>query len=331
MDTDDGAGRRPKGVLVPLAGAATGCETPAARRELALFVYLEVLSGREPNDSLYELRYRQPARSMRQRFYRIDRRRQLAETVLALAARADVYIGCAPRRERFGGKRAIERVWTLWADCDDAESAVRLAGFTPAPALVIRSGSGSNRHAYWPLREPLTPLEAEQANRRLAHALAADLAATDAARILRPPGTANHKHQPAAPVTLDALRLGCVRTADEIVGSLEDPPPHQQRSRTLVDTHDDDALRNIPPIVYVYALTGRSASRDGKVLCPFHEDRTPSLHVYDTPEQGWYCYGCGRGGSIYDLAALVWQIEPRGRRFRELRDRLVNTLEGDIE
>jgi hypothetical protein len=30
----------------------------------------------------------------------------------------------------------------------------------------------------------------------------------------------------------------------------------------------------------------------------------PSLHVYDTPARGWYCFGrCRRGGTIYDLAA----------------------------
>ena len=46
--------------------------------------------------------------------------------------------------------------------------------------------------------------------------------------------------------------------------------------------------------------------RHGKIRCPFHPDGTPSLHVYPTPEQGWFCFGCRRGGTIYDLAAEVW-------------------------
>jgi putative DNA primase/helicase len=38
--------------------------------------------------------------------------------------------------------------------------------------------------------------------------------------------------------------------------------------------------------------------RDRKVRCQFHEDRSPSLHVYDN---GWHCYGCDEGGDAIDL------------------------------
>jgi hypothetical protein len=63
------------------------------------------------------------------------------------------------------------------------------------------------------------------------------------------------------------------------------------------------------------------------VSCPFHTDATPSLHVYPEPGRGWYCYGCGRGGSVYDLAALLWSISPSGRGFIELRQRLAEALD----
>ena len=59
-----------------------------------------------------------------------------------------------------------------------------------------------------------------------------------------------------------------------------------------------------------------------------HEDRRPSLHVYEQPGRGWYCFGCGRGGSALDLAALLWLSGQsagaplRGRQFIEVRDRL---------
>jgi hypothetical protein len=46
------------------------------------------------------------------------------------------------------------------------------------------------------------------------------------------------------------------------------------------------------------------------------------MHVYGDPERGWYCFGCGRGGSIYDLASLLWQRETHGRDFIELRREL---------
>jgi hypothetical protein len=56
--------------------------------------------------------------------------------------------------------------------------------------------------------------------------------------------------------------------------------------------------------------------------CLFHDDRSPSLHVYLEPGRGWYCFGCGRGGSIYDLAALLSGRETRGSDFSEVRREL---------
>ncbi len=44
------------------------------------------------------------------------------------------------------------------------------------------------------------------------------------------------------------------------------------------------------------------------------------------PPGGWYCFGCGRGTSVYDLAAELWNVEPRGAEFVELRRRLSELL-----
>jgi hypothetical protein len=60
-------------------------------------------------------------------------------------------------------------------------------------------------------------------------------------------------------------------------------------------------------------LLGVEVPRQRKVACPFHEDRHPSLHVYETPARGWYCVGRGRrGGTIYGLAAAVYGYGARG-------------------
>jgi hypothetical protein len=59
------------------------------------------------------------------------------------------------------------------------------------------------------------------------------------------------------------------------------------------------------------------------VTCPFHDDSHASLHAYPTGNRGWFCFSCRRGGTIYDLAAAVWNIEPRGRGFIGLRSRLL--------
>lgn len=162
---------------------------------------------------------------MGQRFFAIDAVPAIAAEVDGLAESTDVYLACAPRTRKDGTAAAIERVWCLWADCDDADAARRLDTFLPEPNLIIRSGSGENAHAYWQLQNPLSAAWARRANLRLALALGADGAATDAARILRPAGTLNHKHQPPAPVVCTRLELD-VHTFDEIVGGLADDPAY---------------------------------------------------------------------------------------------------------
>ena len=64
--------------------------------------------------------------------------------------------------------------------------------------------------------------------------------------------------------------------------------------------------------------------------CPFHDDRHASLHVYETAERGWYCFGaCRNGGTIYDLAAPLYfsgqspETVLRGELFIEVRARLL--------
>jgi DNA primase len=85
-------------------------------------------------------------------------------------------------------------------------------------------------------------------------------------------------------------------------------------------------LLALPPRVYIERLGGVSVGPSGKVSCPFHEDRTPSLHVYDDPQRGWFCFGCGRGGSIYHFAALLLSRDTRGEDFTALRRELAAIL-----
>ena len=211
----------------------------------------------------------------------------------------------------------------LWVDCDGDEAVEALEHFDPQPSIVIASGTGSNCHAYWPLTEPLAADEVERANRRLAHALGADAASADAARILRVPGTYSHKHQP--PVPVDALRLDVDRrlAVADVIGALPDPP-QARRATPLPDSHrGDDPLLTIAPDVYVRRLLGVEVPRHRKVRCPFHPDRHASLHVYETAERGWYCFGrCRRGGTIYDLAAPLYGYTARGDDFLRLRAEL---------
>ncbi len=286
--------------------------------------FLAVLAGSAGRGELLELRYRlDDGQRMGQIFERPTRVRALATRAIALGRHRDVYVGCAPRTRRHGGRDAVERAFVLWADCDGEDAVAALAEFEPAPSIVIGSGTASNCHAYWPLTEPLARDELEGANRRLAYALGADLASADAARILRVPGTFSHKHQPPTPV--DTIRLEPERQlhAGDVVGALPDPPASARAAFAPAEARADDPLLAIAPDVYVRRLLGVEVPRHRKVPCPFHADRHASLHVYETAERGWYCFGaCRRGGTIYDLAAPLYGYPARGEGFLRLRAEL---------
>jgi hypothetical protein len=291
---------------------------PATRR------FLRALYGSAPTDSLVEVRFR-VASGMGQCFHRAAALERVAATITALASRTDVYVGVVPRASCAGGRRdLVEHADALWADCDTTAAITALGSFRPLPALVVASGSGQNCHAYWLLREPINIDRLERLNRRLAVALGADARSSDAARILRPAGSLNRKHSPPAPVR---LLVGDERRRIAI-GELErglPPEPESPRASTKLRTSRDapiDALRSVAPALYVERLTGQRVGRSRKVRCPFHDDQTPSLHVYEDADRGWYCFGCARGGSIYDLAALLWQRETRGEDFLALRREL---------
>jgi len=295
---------------------------PQDRHTAGLF--LAALYRSAPSGSLVEVRFR-TASGMGRRFHEVQRLDRVVDTVLTLAARTDVYVGVLPRRRRGGGRAdVIERGGLVWADCDTGDSVSALRAFRPLPAMVVASSEGK-RHAYWFLTKPAGVDVIEGLNRRIALALGADSVCTDGARILRPVGSVNWKR--SEPVALRLLHLAAEErvAVDELDRVLPLEPVSSEpvgRAPRRRANATGDPLAAIPPRVYFERLTGQSVGRSGKTRCLFHEDRTPSLHVYDDPGRGWYCFGCGRGGSIYDLAALLWQQETRGPDFVVLRREL---------
>lgn len=51
----------------------------------------------------------------------------------------------------------------------------------------------------------------------------------------------------------------------------------------------------------------RPSARRFTGLCPFHEEHTPSLTVY-LHNQSWYCFGCDRGGDVFDFVELIEKV-----------------------
>jgi hypothetical protein len=292
-------------------------------------LFLGTLAACAPPRSLLEVRYRVEDAQLA-RFFMGIHAPNAARIITQIGQRTDVYVGCAPRIRRSGGRDDIAPIALLWADCDGPDVVAALHAFPFPPSIIIRSGTATNEHGFWALTSALTLYELEDANRRLALELGADPKCVDGARILRVPKTFNFKNGARRPVRL--LRYTPARyRPTELLAALpsapptppvRDPKPPQSPRRT------DDPLLRIAPGDYVRVLTHREPGRDHKIVCPLHPEKKPSFHVYPTAERGWTCFGCPTptskplGGDIYKLASLLWGIPTSGRDFIELRDRL---------
>jgi hypothetical protein len=104
------------------------------------------------------------------------------------------------------------------------------------------------------------------------------------------------------------------------------PPTRSNGNRPV------DKLDLIEPPAYFRALAGVEVPDGGMIPCPLpdHEDSHASCQVFEEPERGWWCYGCSRGGRIYDLASLMaggpWGRDLREDAFLQARDRAASTL-----
>jgi CHC2 zinc finger len=309
-----------------------------------LLIYLQTLAGNPTPAGCFDVRWRTAPGEMCRRFIPARDTVAAAGLLARLACSTDVYVGVALREgTAHGGRASIGGAHLLYVECDHEHIERSLAGFPYLPTLEVASGTRRHVHLYWGLRSRVTNLEAEDANRRLALRLGCDPASVDAARLLRPPGTFNHKHGERSPVMLIAYRADARYTLAQLMAGLPKPisaevpgnfrarpacPARHGRSRTALDRQ----LRSIPTEDYVRLLSGRAPASARKVACPFHDDRDPSLHMYDGGS--FYCFGCRRGGTIYDFAAHLWfSGEPasalRGRQFIEVRERLAALFFGD--
>jgi hypothetical protein len=255
-----------------------------------------------------------------------------ATAAVRLGQHIETWVGMAPRQpylsprtgRQFGGSAAVERAWILSADCDTDAALERLAKFTPSPTFVVASGSLTNGgerkvHAHWVLREPIGRKHFVTAKKRLVKALSSDPKITDAARVMRLPGTINHKT--GKPVELIEQNPKAVYVTAQVLAStpeVRDAPsaPTGARRETAHNARAQDGQprqlqEQFSPREYVAELAGVEVGADGKACCPFHDDTSPSLHAYIEPERGWYCYGCNVGGDIYTFAGMLRGIPQR--------------------
>lgn len=73
----------------------------------------------------------------------------------------------------------------------------------------------------------------------------------------------------------------------------------------------EEIKRRVSVIDLIHREMHREYERRGEhdiwLCCPLpgHDERTPSFHV-DTKRQVWHCFGCGRGGDLFELARHLW-------------------------
>lgn len=66
-------------------------------------------------------------------------------------------------------------------------------------------------------------------------------------------------------------------------------------------------------------MYGYKPNRTGKIICPFHDDKDPSMQLYKG-DRGYYCFVCKEGGSIFNFVMKHdgLEFEPAVRHIAEL-------------
>ena len=110
----------------------------------------------------------------------------------------DIYIGMNTLKDGTCSrtKRDISEIRHVYLDLDyggsEALKAIQNSDEVPKPNFVLDTSPGKHQ-VVWKV-EGATPQEAEDLQQQMAHAFGADIAATDASRVLRLPGLANRKY-----------------------------------------------------------------------------------------------------------------------------------------
>lgn len=71
----------------------------------------------------------------------------------------------------------------------------------------------------------------------------------------------------------------------------------RRRRRYAPGGDGDLAVADLVGEVIAFAGDGKRSGDEWWFCCPFHGERTPSLHVHEA-KRIWKCFGCGRGGGV---------------------------------
>ncbi len=200
-----------------------------------------------------DLRYKRPEANQMSREF-CEKLDEAVDLALALRQSHDVYVGVTPRRGNVGTKAGVTKTFALWADLDvkghhtSTSRLEQLQELSCPPSMLVWSGGGY--HSYWFLTEPAQGLEelarAESVMEKLAEGLDGD-AVYDRSRILRVPGTLNHKQDEPRPVKLvnhDPKQRYTLDQLEEICESFPESGKDNEKGKTYGGTVPRDALKD---------------------------------------------------------------------------------------
>lgn len=69
-------------------------------------------------------------------------------------------------------------------------------------------------------------------------------------------------------------------------------------------------IRERVDIKSIAEMYGLEIKHNGMCCCPFHDEKTPSMKLYERDNK-YYCFGCGKSGDGIDLCAGLTGLSPK--------------------
>ena len=69
-----------------------------------------------------------------------------------------------------------------------------------------------------------------------------------------------------------------------------------------------DVIKSRISMIDICKTYGFNIQRGNFICCPFHNEKTPSLKLYDG-NRGFYCFGCGEHGSVIDFVMRYFGLD----------------------
>jgi hypothetical protein len=237
---------------------------------------------------------------------------------------------CTPAQFRRSRSADAYVVPGLWADIDLAtghhaasqlpqtpqEALQFLADLPTRPSLLVHSGGGL--YGYWLFREPYV-ITTEQERETIAH-LSKQFAYTlveagklkgwtldavgDLARVLRPPGTINHKYGTAVELIRDGPERYNLADFDWLL-----PLPEPARAE-----HQGQGIDGQPDLVTIAESYGTTLKRKSQTELmgthPQHGSSTGSNCTVNQSKGLWHCWRHGTGGDALACIAVCEGLVP---------------------